>query len=68
MPKRPDQMELRVYLPAELHTEFKVLCVRKHISMSSLVSEWVEDWVEAMHQEEEKQRKQKPRRPGRGNK
>ncbi len=38
---------LGVRLDEELHMEFKLLCVRRRVTMSEVVAELIREWVEA---------------------
>ena len=53
------QKDLRVYLDADIHMRLKILCVKKNRSMSSVVAELVEQWIE---ETEELERQKRPPR------
>lgn len=57
MAENPQQKDLRVYLDAEVHMRLKILCVKNNRSMSSVVAELVEQWVEEAEEAEEKQKR-----------
>ena len=57
MAEKPQQKDLRVYLDAEVHMRLKILCVKNNRSMSSVVAELVEQWVEEAEETEEKQKR-----------
>lgn len=59
MPGNRQQKDLRVYLDANIHMRLKILCVKKNRSMSSVVAELVEQWIEET--EESERRKRPPR-------
>ena len=62
MAENPQQKDLRVYLDAEVHMRLKILCVKNNHSMSSVVAELVEQWVEEAEEAEEKQKRPLKRR------
>ncbi|KST69319.1 plasmid partition protein ParG [Mastigocoleus testarum] len=59
MPENPQLKDLRVYLDADIHMRLKILCVKKNRSMSSVVAELVEQWIE---ETEELERQKRPPR------
>ncbi len=38
--------EMRITLDDELHQRFKILCVKRHMSMVSVVRDLIEKWVD----------------------
>ena len=54
--------DLRVYLDPEIHMRLKILCVKNNRSMSSVVAELVEQWVEEKEVQETEQQKPLPKK------
>lgn len=44
--KRPDSTDLTVYVRKDLKRDFKLLCTAMDVSMSEVIGEFVEAWVE----------------------
>ncbi len=44
--KRPDSTDLTVYVRKDLKRDFKLLCAAMDVSMSEVIGEFVEAWVE----------------------
>lgn len=44
--KRPDSTDLTVYVRKDLKRDFKLLCAAMDVSMSEVIGEFVETWVE----------------------
>ena len=59
MAENPHQKDLRVYLDADIHMRLKILCVKKNRSMSSVVAELVEQWIEETEESERQKRPSK---------
>ncbi len=62
MAENPQQKDLRVYLDAGTHMRLKILCVKKNRSMSSVVAELVEQWVEEAEEAEKEKRPPRKRK------